>query len=155
MPRILIIDDNEDLRGLLREVLERDGAEVFEAEDGIQGLERFKDCQPEMVIVDVLMPGKGGLEVLKEVREKSQQVKILGISGSGEEETDAPCALERTGCSVNRFGIRNCWKRCMRFCTWIASAAYGNEETLRTETFCLLTARPNGRPVFEHQILQN
>ena len=81
MPRILIIDDNEDLRDLFREVLERDGAEIFEAGDGDEGLEVFKTCRPDLLIVDIVMPEKDGLQLLRDLGQEAHEAKIMVISG--------------------------------------------------------------------------
>lgn len=87
MPRILIIDDNEDLRELMREVLERDGAEVFEAEDGVAGLDIFKTCRPDLLIVDIVMPEKDGMQLLTELQKEVHEAKIIVISGGGGDDS--------------------------------------------------------------------
>ena len=83
MARILLIDDDAALRGILRETLNYFGHTVFEACDGKQGLELFEQAKPHLVITDIVMPEKEGLEVLMELRRKPSPVKILAISGGG------------------------------------------------------------------------
>jgi two-component system alkaline phosphatase synthesis response regulator PhoP len=68
MARILVVDDHPNIVRLLRRVLERDGHEVIEAGDGEEALEKIRQEQPRLVVLDVSMPKKSGLEVLHEVR---------------------------------------------------------------------------------------
>lgn len=67
--RALIVDDDGPIRELLRTVLELDGWEVHEAEDGAQALALAKAERPHGVVLDVMMPGKDGFEVLAELRQ--------------------------------------------------------------------------------------
>jgi DNA-binding response OmpR family regulator len=71
MTRVLVVDDDADIRGLVRELLERAGHDVLEAADGSEGLRMFYAQQPDLVILDVSMPGLDGLETLKRIRELS------------------------------------------------------------------------------------
>jgi CheY-like chemotaxis protein len=79
--RILIIDDEEDVRLILREALEYAGYEVVEAGDGQEGLLHYHAMAPDLIITDLRMPGKGGLETIRELRRKAPEVKIIAISG--------------------------------------------------------------------------
>jgi DNA-binding response OmpR family regulator len=83
MAKILLIDDDESLRGILRETLAHFGHMVIEACNGKQGLELFEQTKPDLVITDIVMPEKEGLEVLMELRRKPSPVKIIAISGGG------------------------------------------------------------------------
>jgi DNA-binding response OmpR family regulator len=64
----LVVDDDQPIRDLLRTVLELDGWEVQEAEDGAQALALAKAERPHGVVLDVMMPGKDGFDVLAELR---------------------------------------------------------------------------------------
>lgn len=70
--RALVVDDDAPIRAMLRTILELDGWEVLEAEDGIQGLALAKAERPHGVVLDVMMPGKDGFEVLAELRQSEQ-----------------------------------------------------------------------------------
>ncbi len=82
MARILIIDDNEEIRLLLRRVLEADH-EVMEAVNGSDGLKRLDDQKIDLVITDIFMPDKDGLELLREIRKSHPGMKVIAISGGG------------------------------------------------------------------------
>ena len=82
MARILLIDDEEPVRTLLRKMLEQFGHTVIEARGGTEGLALFPHAHVELVITDIVMPDKDGLEVLRELRRMDPSVKILAISGA-------------------------------------------------------------------------
>ena len=83
MARILIVDDDQQIRTAFRMILERAGYEVVEAKDGNAALKRFAECPADVVITDIVMPDKDGLEVIMELRRMIPHVKILAISGGG------------------------------------------------------------------------
>lgn len=70
-PRTLVVDDDPDIRALLRELLERAGHEVVDAPDGRQALRRFFETRPDLVILDVTMPEIDGWQTLDRIRELS------------------------------------------------------------------------------------
>jgi DNA-binding response OmpR family regulator len=82
--RILVVDDEADIRSLVRELLERAGHEVIEAPDGHTGLKLFYAEQPDLVILDVSMPGLDGWEMLKRIRELSD-VPVLMLTARAQE----------------------------------------------------------------------
>jgi PAS domain S-box-containing protein len=84
---ILVIDDEESIRTLLRITLANKGFEVFTAEDGEQGIEVFKRERPPMVITDIKMPGMDGIEVLKEIRQMNPDTRVIVITGHGDMES--------------------------------------------------------------------
>jgi len=84
MARILLIEDDNEVRTMLRLTLIHFGHNVIEARNGKEGLELFKRANADLVITDIVMPEKEGLEVLIELREKQvPPVKIIAISGGG------------------------------------------------------------------------
>lgn len=83
MATILIIDDNEQLRDTLRLVLSRDGHDITTASDGEAGIKAFMASPADLVITDIVMPGKEGLEILDELRSAEYPPKIIVISGGG------------------------------------------------------------------------
>src|SRR4051812_25367406 len=82
MARILIIDDNVTFRSLLRQYLERIGYEVAEAGEGEEGLRLHRNRPVDLVLCDLFMPGKEGLEMIQELRQVSR-VPIIAITGDG------------------------------------------------------------------------
>lgn len=83
MPHILVIDDDDQVRGLLKRVLERTGYSVDDAENGKVGLARHRDQPADLIITDIVMPEQEGLETIQELRRNSPETKVLAISGGG------------------------------------------------------------------------
>jgi DNA-binding response OmpR family regulator len=83
MVQILVIDDDNNIRPLLRDFLEQDGYEVMEAENGKIGLKLVRENGPDLVITDLIMPEKEGMETIGELRRDFPHVKIIAISGGG------------------------------------------------------------------------
>jgi len=83
MPRILVVDDEEQVRRVLRLVLERAGYEVDTASDGNEAVASFDPARHDVVITDIVMPEKEGIETIQELRQKCAGVKIIAISGGG------------------------------------------------------------------------
>lgn len=81
MARILLIDDDDDVRALLRRVLAAHGHTVIEARNGVEGLKLFPSAQADLLITDIVMPEKSGLEVLAELRDSHSPFKAIAISG--------------------------------------------------------------------------
>lgn len=88
MARILVIDDNNEFRGLFREILEKAGYEVTEAADGDEGILSYREKPADLVITDIIMPGKEGLETMIELRREFPDIKIIAMSGGGFEEPE-------------------------------------------------------------------
>src|SRR5258706_2710974 len=68
-PRVLLVDDDEDVRHMTRVALGFEGFDVTEAADGAAGLAAVREDRPDAMVLDVMMPGVNGLEVLRELRE--------------------------------------------------------------------------------------
>jgi DNA-binding response OmpR family regulator len=83
MARILLIDDHDLVRGLLRETLELAGHTVIEARNGGDGLALFRRAGADLVITDIVMPDKDGIDVVRALREQVPPVNIIAISGAG------------------------------------------------------------------------
>ncbi len=86
MATILIIDDEEPIRVLLRSALEATGYEVMEAANGRQGLELYRHRPTDLVITDILMPELNGLDMLLELTREFLNAKVIAISGAGGEK---------------------------------------------------------------------
>lgn len=87
MTKILVIDDEQIIRERLKKLLELDGYEAHIAENGPKGLEIFKVQKPEIVLVDIKMPGMDGIEVLNEIKKIQNQTEVIIITGHGGIET--------------------------------------------------------------------
>jgi DNA-binding response OmpR family regulator len=81
MAKILIIDDEPQIRGVLRKALERAGHEVREAGDGLKGITSFRQEPADLVITDILMPDKEGLESIQELKALRPGLRIIAVSG--------------------------------------------------------------------------
>jgi CheY-like chemotaxis protein len=81
MQKILVIDDDSLVRDTLVRVLERRDYQVLVASDGLRGLSMFRSEQPDLVITDIIMPEKEGLETIREIRGECPDAKIIAISG--------------------------------------------------------------------------
>jgi DNA-binding response OmpR family regulator len=83
MPRVLVIDDNRDMRELMRVILEGVGYSVDLAEDGEVGLRAQRTRPADVVITDIFMPNQDGLEIIVRLRVEYPEVKVLVVSGGG------------------------------------------------------------------------
>lgn len=95
MARILIIDDEESIRVLLRKILERAGHEVIEAVDGEKGTEFFYQTPADLIVTDILMPEKEGLQTIMDIRRDFPEVRIIAISGGGTVEPETYLKLAK------------------------------------------------------------
>jgi DNA-binding response OmpR family regulator len=84
MAHMLIIDDDDQLRTLLRQTLEREGYTVGEAQNGWAGMARYRATPADLVITNILMPEQEGLETIRVLRQESPEVKIIAIAGGGQ-----------------------------------------------------------------------
>jgi len=87
--RILVIDDDTDVRGMVCRMLESEGHDVIDAMDGVDGMRKIQ-AQPEIdvVITDLIMPEKEGIETIRELKRDFPGTKILAISGGGKSDPD-------------------------------------------------------------------
>jgi DNA-binding NtrC family response regulator len=83
MARVLVIDDEEEIRAILRDILEAEGHEVLLAEDGDRGIALHRARPADLVITDIFMPGKEGIETILELQEGFPGLKIIAMSGGG------------------------------------------------------------------------
>lgn len=82
MARVLIIDDEEQVRKMIREVLEGAGHEVVEASNGREGMKLYEANPTDVVITDLVMPEQEGLETITKLRRRFPAAKIIAISGA-------------------------------------------------------------------------
>ena len=85
--RILIIEDNVDNREMMRILLETSGNEIYEAPDGVSGVEMTIQLQPDTVLIDIGLPGIDGYEVARQIRSKLRdRSRLIALSGYGQEK---------------------------------------------------------------------
>ena len=87
MARILVIDDDAQVRGAVRRILERAGHTVEDVGNGDAGLRAHRERPADLIITDIFMPERDGLETVRELRRESPQVKIIVISGGDRTQT--------------------------------------------------------------------
>lgn len=80
---VLIVEDDPQYRKLLKEVLENFGYQVLTTANGKEALRAFQEQPPKLVITDIIMPEKEGIETIRELRKLAPDVKIIAISGGG------------------------------------------------------------------------
>lgn len=85
MTRILIVEDNEDLAFGLRRTLEDEGYAVEVASDGLRGSQRARDEKPDLVILDLMLPGMDGYRTLESIRGAGLQMPVIILTARGEE----------------------------------------------------------------------
>ncbi len=83
MAKILVIDDDPLVRSTVARVLRHRGYEAVLAEDGHKGLKLFQSEAPDVVVTDIIMPDREGIETIREMRAVRPDVKIIAISGGG------------------------------------------------------------------------
>ena len=91
-PRVLVVDDDPDIRRLVSAYLRRDGMEVITAEDGETALMHEATQQPDIVVLDLMLPGIGGIDVLRTIRERGTRPVVLLTAR--DEVTDRVLGLE-------------------------------------------------------------
>ncbi|MGE3527615.1 MAG: response regulator transcription factor, partial [Gemmatimonadales bacterium] len=85
MTRILLVEDNADLADGLRYNLELEGYQVAQAGDGNEGLRLATEWSPDLIVLDLMLPGRDGYQVLQAVRDRGDRVPVLILSARGEE----------------------------------------------------------------------
>ncbi|MEJ2715735.1 MAG: response regulator [Deltaproteobacteria bacterium] len=95
MMKILVCDDEESIRNMMRLTLELDGYQVFTAADGPSGLETFKKQSPDIVLLDVRMPGMDGLELLDHIKSIEPDTEVIIITGHGDMQMAIECMRKK------------------------------------------------------------
>ena len=115
MAKILVIDDEQGIRDLLDTLLRRKGYDVVLAASGQKGLEIFSRERPDVIVLDLKMPGMDGLTVLQQVRSHNPEQPVIILTGAGAPEAEQQVralgvteyvemefSLHRLGDSLNR-----------------------------------------------------
>lgn len=87
--KILVVEDDKSLRTLLTDILKKEGFEVFTGEDGIQGLKIAQEREPDLILLDLEMPGIGGLAVLKKLRsgDTTKNIPVIILTNTADTAT--------------------------------------------------------------------
>jgi len=88
MKKIMVVDDEENIRFLYKEELEEEGFTVELAKNGEEALEKLPTIHPDLITLDIKMPGMGGIEVLKRIREKDKHLPIILCSAYSDYKQD-------------------------------------------------------------------
>ncbi|HJQ26967.1 MAG TPA: response regulator [Blastocatellia bacterium] len=83
MQNILLVEDDEQLRAMLKRLLVKSGYQVWEAENGQGVADVYQQNEIDLVITDLLMPDKEGLEVIRDIRRQDPGARIIAMSGGG------------------------------------------------------------------------
>ncbi len=86
MQRILVVDDEIEVCNVLRDFLTVKGYDVYTASDGRTAIAKVKEIRPHIVLLDIMMPGMGGLETLKEIRKVDPRVGVIMVTAIFDEE---------------------------------------------------------------------
>ena len=105
MAKVLVIDDDDMIREVVRRALERAGHQVLEAAEGSEGLGRLKGDAVDLMIVDVMMPKKGGIETLMELRNHRPAMKTIVITG----KVDTASASFKN--LIHAFGVKRVFQK--------------------------------------------
>ena len=97
MADILVIDDEAGMRSVVRRMLESAGHVVREASNGSQGLRQYGERAADLVLCDLFMPGKGGLQTLSELRTNDPDARVICISGGTSLAPDPVVSVEALG----------------------------------------------------------
>ena len=96
MSRILLVDDDESFRPMLHETLERFGYEVVTAVNGREASDRYRERPADLVLTDLIMPDKEGLETIRDLRRLWPDARIIAMSGGGRTNADNYLKMART-----------------------------------------------------------
>ena len=97
MARVLVVDDDDNMRALIKTILQRRGHDVCVARDGLEGLAAFEKDRQDLVITDLVMPGIGGMAFFAELQRGSSPPKVLIVSGQQVRPDSEMVALQARG----------------------------------------------------------
>ncbi|MDW7668405.1 MAG: response regulator transcription factor [Bacillota bacterium] len=83
--KILLVEDEKDIREVVKKYLEKEGYLVYAGENGVEGLEMFNNFNPDLAVLDIMMPGIDGIQVMKEIR-KVSNIPVLFLTAKHKEE---------------------------------------------------------------------
>jgi len=87
MPRsVLVVDDAAFMRMMIRDILSREGYVIYEAVNGRDAVEKYQEVRPDLVTMDITMPGMSGLEALQAIRDQDPAARVLMVSAMGQQK---------------------------------------------------------------------
>jgi two-component system chemotaxis response regulator CheY len=87
MPRsVLVVDDAAFMRMMIRDILSREGYVIYEAVNGRDAVEKYHEVRPDLVTMDITMPGMSGLEALQTIRDQDPTARVLMVSAMGQQK---------------------------------------------------------------------
>ena len=92
--KIMIIDHDEMTIEILKFILKREGYKISIAKDGINALERISTIMPDLVITNIIVPLKSGLEIISHIKQNFKTIRVVALSSLGEEENTVEEAFE-------------------------------------------------------------
>lgn len=101
--KILLIEDVRVERKILKQWLEEIGCEVIEAANGVEGLALYHSHQPDLVITDIVMPEKEGIELMIDLMKSSPDIKIFAMSGAGKNKVGEYLPLAKCVGAIRTF----------------------------------------------------
>ncbi|MEJ2688571.1 MAG: response regulator [Deltaproteobacteria bacterium] len=88
MASILVIDDDVQVLWVIRKILEKEGHKVISAQDGEMGLQLYRNAPYDLVVTDMIMPNKSGINLISDILRDYPEAKIIAISGGGAIEAE-------------------------------------------------------------------
>ena len=98
--KILLVDDEKDIREVLVLPLADLGYQIFEAENGKEALGKFREIQPSIVLTDIKMPGMDGIELLQKIKQENPETEVIMITGHGDMDLAIKSLKSLASCSV-------------------------------------------------------
>lgn len=83
---VLVVDDAAFMRMMIRDILAREGYVIYEAVNGRDAVEKYMEVQPDLVTMDITMPGMSGLEALQSIRDHDPAARVLMVSAMGQQK---------------------------------------------------------------------
>ncbi|MEK4566519.1 response regulator [Alkalihalobacillus sp. FSL R5-0424] len=84
MKKLLVVDDQYGIRVLLNEILQKDGYSVHQAANGVQALSIVQDENPDLILLDMKIPGMDGLEILRRIKVTHPDIRVIMMTAYGE-----------------------------------------------------------------------
>lgn len=91
MKKVLVVDDSEFMRQVLKNILKQEDYKIFETDNGKEAVEQFKVEKPDLVLLDIIMPKKDGIAVLDSLKKIDSDANVIMITAVGQEATIKEC----------------------------------------------------------------
>lgn len=105
MQRVLVVDDNAELRSVVSDVLHIEGFAVSEAADGLEAVEAFVKCHPDAVLMDLQMPRSSGLDALISIRIQNRKVPVIIFTGVSDPLVEREARLKGASGYLQKFPL--------------------------------------------------